>query len=77
MKITQADLRLILRNRRVDLITPCQNSAGHVSDILEAVLLQEVNRFLTAGAGFAVGHNLGVRIEFAETLREITERNQR
>src|SRR4051812_8261902 len=39
---------LILRDGGIDLIAPCQDSAGHVANVLEAVLLHEIDRLLAA-----------------------------
>src|SRR5205814_7141106 len=66
----------ILRHLRIDAIRPSLNSAGQVMHLAESGLTQEIHRFRAAHARAAVSHDLAAGVEFMNTLRKITQRNQ-
>ena len=43
---------------------------------LKTVRLQQVDGFLAAGAGFAVGDDIRFLIEFVQTLRQVAQGDQ-
>ena len=66
---------LVLRDARVHLIAPRQNSALHVADLLEPGLLQKIHRLRAAHSALAMRHNLVGRIQLAYPLRQLAQRN--
>ena len=66
----------VLRLARVHLVHPGEDAAGQVLHVREALLAQERRRLARAHARLALGHDLGVRVEFADARRQIAERDQ-
>jgi hypothetical protein len=58
----------ILRDARVYLIAPRQDSALHVADLLEPGLLQEIHRLGAAHPALAVCDDLVGRVELVDAL---------
>src|SRR5690349_2050024 len=67
---------LVLGHAGVDLVAPGENAALHVLDVLESRLTHDPTRLSAAHAALAVNHDLRVRIELADVLGELAERNQ-
>ena len=66
---------LISGQTRFDFNRPGINAPGKTHDLLKVVLTQEVDNVQTPHPMMAVGHNLGIRIEFVQAAGDITHRN--
>src|SRR5665213_3899931 len=67
---------LVFRNAGVDLIAPGGDAAEHVLHMLEALRAKEIRRLGAAAAHFAMDHNLGLWVEFADALGHVVQRDQ-
>src|SRR5215203_2008303 len=65
--------RLILRDARIDLLAPSCDTALHIVDVLEASVLQELDRLRAASAGLAVNDEVLVLIQLRQALRKLSQ----
>src|SRR5579883_200044 len=69
--------RLVLRQFRIDVRCPGRDAACKIDHVFESVLRQKLGCALTTSAALAVDNDLAARIKLAETVRQVTERDQR
>src|ERR1700733_14032199 len=74
--ICPRQIGLVLRDFRIDFIRPGSNTAGEVVQLREAVLRQEFRGALAATAGLALYDDFLRRVELAQALRQVSQRDK-